>query len=157
LDDIDRRILEYAACHPVLLVSQMRSLLDVQEPVATERLDSLVAAGLIRHGLRLRHQRAGYQITGLGLREIGSELPVPRVDLRRYWHDVGVAWMWLAARKGRLGEVERVYCEREMRAADQKPAVQASTIDPTMRSPDPGRRGDERHRPRRGALVAQGG
>jgi hypothetical protein len=130
MDDVDRRILEYVACHPVVLVSQIQALLDVGESLATERLDALIAQGLIRHGPRLRDQQAGYQITASGLREIGSDLPVPRVDLRRYWHDVGVAWLWLAARKGRFGEVERVYGERELRAADQKPTVAPLTIDP---------------------------
>jgi hypothetical protein len=41
-----------------------------------------------------------------------------------------VAWLSLAARKGAFGEAELVYCEREMRAADQKAAVGASKIDP---------------------------
>jgi hypothetical protein len=74
---------------------------------------------LIRLAPRLRNQLAGYQITRSGLSQIGSDLPVPRVDLRRYWHDVGVVWLWLTARNGVFGEIERVFSERKMRAADK--------------------------------------
>lgn len=78
----------------------------------TEHLGALVAAGLVRNGPRLRHQRAGYQITAGGLREIGSELPVPRLALRRYWQDIGVAWLLVTAHGGGFGEV-RVACPRQ--------------------------------------------
>lgn len=66
MSDVDRRILGYMACHPLVLVSHVRSLLGVQEREVTEQLDALVAAGLVRNGPRLRHQRAGYQITAGG-------------------------------------------------------------------------------------------
>ncbi len=128
--DVDRQTLEYAACHPLVLVSQVQMLLHVQAPVATERLDALAAAGLVRHSPRLRHQPGSYQITALGLREIGSELSVPRVDLRRYWQDVCVAWLSLHTLRGELGEVERVYCEREMRVADERAEEAGQTVDP---------------------------
>jgi len=129
-DEDDRRILEYAAAHAVVLVSQVQMLLGLQDREAADRLDALIAMGLLRHGSRLRHLSASYQITASGLREISSELPVPRVDLRRYWHEVSLPWLWLAAHRGRFGEVERVYSEREMRAADQSSALAVPTIDP---------------------------
>ncbi len=84
VSDSDRAILSYMACHSLVRVSQVQTLLEVQEPAARERLDALAAAGLIRYGPRLRRQQVSYQVTALGLREIGSELSVPRVDLRRY-------------------------------------------------------------------------
>lgn len=130
MGDVDRRILGYMACHPLVLVSHVRALLGVQERDVTEHLDALVAAGLVRDGPRLRHQRAGYQITAGGLREIGSELPVPRLALRRYWQEIGVAWLSVAAQGGRFGEVDRVYCEREMRVADDMSAPGGQPVDP---------------------------
>jgi len=130
MSDVDRRILGYMACHPLVLVSHVRALLGVQEREVTEHLDALVAAGLVRNGPRLRHQRAGYQITAGGLREIGSELPVPRLALRRYWQDIGVAWLSVAAHGGKFGEVDRVYCEREMRVADDMSAPGGQPVDP---------------------------
>ncbi len=130
MSDVDRRILGYMACHPLVLVSHVRALLGVQEREVTERLDALVAAGLVRNGPRLRHQRAGYQITAGGLREIGSELAVPRLDLRGYWQGIGVAWLSVAAHQGQFGEVDRVFCEREMRVADDRSAAAGQPVDP---------------------------
>jgi hypothetical protein len=49
---------------------------------------------------------------------IGRDLPPPRRDLRCYRHDIGVAWLWLAASRGAFGRVERIVSEREMRSRD---------------------------------------
>jgi hypothetical protein len=45
-------------------------------------------------------------------------LPTPKRDLRPYSHDVGVAWLWLAARDGAFGELREVIPERELRSRD---------------------------------------
>jgi hypothetical protein len=49
---------------------------------------------------------------------IGSDLPTPRIDLRCYQHDVGVAWLWLAARDGAFGELREIIGERRLRSRD---------------------------------------
>jgi hypothetical protein len=64
---------------------------------------------LMRAARLLRHQFAGYQITRRGLAEISSDLPVPRVDLRRYWDHIGVAWLSLFAEASTFAEIERVF------------------------------------------------
>jgi hypothetical protein len=148
VSEVDEEVLRYVARHPFVLVSHVQALLDLQEQAAAERLASLSADGLIRLAPRFRNQVAGYRITGSGLAQIGSDLSVPRVDLRRYWHDIGVWWMWLAARNGVFGEIERVFSEREMRAADKadaaakyafdlelSPAVRAKAADASLARP----------------------
>jgi hypothetical protein len=59
----------------------------------------------------LHGQPGSYRITGPGLAAIGSNLPAPRVDRRCYGHDIGVAWLWLAASHGTFGPVQRVVYE----------------------------------------------
>jgi hypothetical protein len=130
LDGVDRGILEYLACHPLVLFDQVMKLAGVDEVDTGERLGVLEARGMIRSGPRLRHQRGVYQITSGGLVEIGSELPVPGVDLRCYWHDIVVAWLGLAVRRGMFGPVDRVYTEREMCIADERAAARPPSIDP---------------------------
>ena len=55
------------------------------------------------------------------MREIGSDLPLPRSDLRRYWQQLAAIWVAVGVRRGVVGaDIERIYTEREMRAADAK-------------------------------------
>jgi len=129
VSEVDEEVLRYVARHPVVLVSQVQALLELQEQAAAERLASLSGDGLIRLAPRFRNQLAGYQITRSGLAQIGSDPPVPRVDLRRYRHDIGVVWLWLAARNGVFGEIERVFSEREMRVADKVDAAAKYAFD----------------------------
>ena len=49
---------------------------------------------------------------------MGSSYPPPRVDLSTYDHDVGVAWLWLAARSGTFGPMREVLSERTLRSHD---------------------------------------
>jgi hypothetical protein len=68
---------------------------------------------------RIFHAKPGcYLITNGGLAMIDSELPRPSIDLRTYGHDIGVVWIWLAARDGHFGRVEGLLSEREMRSQD---------------------------------------
>jgi hypothetical protein len=138
VSEVDEEVLRYVARHPFVLVSHVQALLGLQEQAAAERLASLSADGFIRLTPRPRNQLASYQITRSGLAQIGSDLPVPRVDLRRYWHDIGVVWLWVAARNGVFGEIERVFSEREMQAADQIDAAAKDPVDldlsPALRS-----------------------
>jgi hypothetical protein len=125
VSELDEEVLRYVARHPFVLVSHVQGLLGLQEQAAAERLASLSAEGLLRLAPKLRNQVAGYQITRSGLAQIGSDLPVP---LRRYWHDVGVVWL-LGARNGVFGDIERVFSEREMRAADKADAAAKYAFD----------------------------
>jgi hypothetical protein len=64
------------------------------------------------------HGRRPHRITRRGLETIGSELPPPQGKASMYWHDVGVAWLWLAARAGAFGPIAELVSERRMRCAD---------------------------------------
>jgi hypothetical protein len=43
---------------------------------------------------------------------------LPRVDLRRYWSDLALGWLWASVYRGHFGPVEAIYSRRAMRAAD---------------------------------------
>jgi len=86
--------------------------------LADARLRALERVRLIRQGPRFHGQPRCYQITRAGLDLAGSSLPQPRTDLREYKHDVGVAWLWLGARRGAFGPIREVVSERALRSGD---------------------------------------
>jgi hypothetical protein len=53
-----------------------------------------------------------------GLKALGSRLPAPELDVHTYVHDTGVAWLWIAARRGTFGPLREVIGERRMRSHD---------------------------------------
>lgn len=59
-----------------------------------------------------------YQIRKAGLVAIDSALSPPEFKLPDYKHDVGLAWLWLAAHGGRFGPLREVVSERQMRSHD---------------------------------------
>ena len=81
------------------------------------RLRALAAGGFVRQEPIFHRQPSCYQITGKGLAAVGSGYRQPRLDLRCYRHDVGVAWLWLAARGGAFGPM-RADLERRLRSLD---------------------------------------
>jgi len=114
----DRELLAFVAEHRIVLAAHAQALLGVSESVAYRRLSGLTARGLLKHTRVLHEQPGWYQATRRGLAMIGSDLPTPSIDLRCYRHDIGAAWLWLAATRGAFGPVERVVSEREMRSGD---------------------------------------
>jgi hypothetical protein len=116
--DRDRRLLEFVALHRLVLADHVRALLGVSAEVAGARLRLLAAAGFLSRAQVFHRQPACFQITRQGLALIGGELPAPRIDLRCYGHDVGVAWLWLAARTGAFGAMREVIAERQLRSHD---------------------------------------
>jgi hypothetical protein len=114
----DVRLLAFVAEHRIVLARQVQALLGVSKTVAYSRLRGLADRGLIEHSHVLHREPGWYQITRSGLAMIGSDLPPPRLDLRCHRHDIGVAWLWLAASRGAFGRVERIVSEREMRSRD---------------------------------------
>jgi hypothetical protein len=53
-----------------------------------------------------------------GLAAIGSRLGSPKANPGLYWHDVGVAELWLAAQRGAFGPLAQVIGERRIRSHD---------------------------------------
>jgi hypothetical protein len=114
ISEYDRGLLEFAAEHRIVVADQARALLGISPLAAERRLRALARAGLLRRQELL----PCYQITRQGLGLIGSNLPAPRRDPRGYEHDVGLGWLWLAARSGTFGELREVISERRIRSAD---------------------------------------
>jgi hypothetical protein len=115
LTDRDLELLAFLAEHRLALPTHVAVLLGTSAAAATARLNKLAKAGLLRRDDGLGRS---CQITRRGLAMIGSSLPTPRVDARAYEHDVGVAWLWLAARSGTFGPLEQVVGERRLRSHD---------------------------------------
>lgn len=119
MSERDRATLEFAAEHKLVLAAHVGTLLGVSEQTAARRLGALRDAGLAVEDRPYPGHPSCYQVTVSGLRAIGTRLGAPRaIDRAHYRHDVGVGWLWLAARAGVWGELAAVVSERTMRSRD---------------------------------------
>jgi len=114
----DIELLCFMAEQRLVLAEHVGALLGVSVAAAERRLRALTRAGYVRRQRLFDRKPSCYQIVRDGLAVIGSDLPTPRLDLRSYEHDIGLGWLWLAARAGRFGALSRVVSEREMRSRD---------------------------------------
>ena len=114
----DSALLEFAAEHRLILAEHTAALLAVAPSTAAGRLGALAGAGYLARRRIFAGQPACFQITQRGLEVTGCDLPRPRLDLRAYAHDVGLAWVWLAARRGSFGPTREIIGERTMRSRD---------------------------------------
>ncbi len=114
----DLTVLEFVAEHRLVVADQAAALVDRSRRAASARLHALARDGYLREEWVFDGHPPALLITRKGLNVIGSALPSPRVDLRGYTHDVGVAWLWLAARSGSFGAVASIYAERRLRSRD---------------------------------------
>jgi hypothetical protein len=122
MDVKERAILEMAAANAVVLPEQVETLSGFHGGDAPSRLDDLAAAGWLVRQRVLADGQACFRITRVGLDRIESQLPVPGLDLRMLRHDIGVVWLWLAARSGLFGEAEWVRSRRELIALGETDA-----------------------------------
>ncbi|HWE32318.1 MAG TPA: hypothetical protein VG410_02470 [Solirubrobacteraceae bacterium] len=119
LSERDRAVLEFAAEHKLVLAAQVAVLLGVSEDAAARRMRGLRDHRLLFRDRPYERHPPCYQATERGLRAIGNPLRAPRsIDRQHYRHDVGVGWLWLAARAGVWGELAVVVSERTMRSRD---------------------------------------
>ena len=114
----DYQLLSFAAEHRLLLASHISVLLDTSLAAAEARLRALASDAFLAHQSVFHRQPACWQIRRKGLDAVGSKLPLPRLNLAGYKHDVGAAWLWLAAQSGTFGPVGEVLGERRMRSHD---------------------------------------
>jgi hypothetical protein len=114
----DHVLLSFVAQHRLVLASHVGVLLGVSADAAAARLRALLRSGMVAGERFLHGQPRCWWITRRGLAVIDSPLPQPRVDLRAYRHDVGLAWVTLAAERGAFGELRDVVSERWMRSRD---------------------------------------
>jgi DNA-binding MarR family transcriptional regulator len=121
LGDRDIALLEFAARHRLILAAQAQAVLGLAQGGTAARLRALSEAGLLeREPSRFRGRPACFLISSVGLKTIASRLPKPRFDLAAHDHDVGLAWLDLAARMGKFGTARAVFSEREMRSHDAR-------------------------------------
>jgi hypothetical protein len=121
LDELDALILECVAAHDFVILGQLEVAGGEagEEAASRESVARLLREGLVRAAPRLRWQRGAFQVTRAGLDRLGSALPEPVMDLRRYWEHQGLGWLWVHARhRDVFGKLDAVYSQREMRAAD---------------------------------------
>ncbi len=116
----DRALLEFVAAHRFVFAAHAKVFLDASASVTFARLRALERHGLLLHDRLLHEYPRHYQATRAGLGLIDSKLPPARTDAREFKHDVGVAWLWLAARGEAFGEVEQVIAERALRSRDAR-------------------------------------
>lgn len=119
----DLELLHFAAQHRLILAAHAQSLLGVSRGVAQRRLRALADGGYMVARRVFAGQPACHQLTRAGLAAAGSDLPPPRLDVRGYAHDVGMAWLWLEARRGAFGPLKDVLTERTLRSRDARAAA----------------------------------
>jgi len=118
LGEQDIELLWFLAEHRMALPDHVAALLGTTVQTAKVRLAKLASAGYVTRAPLFRKQPPMHLIAGAGLAVIGSRLPTPQIDVHSYVHDVGVAWLWLAARHGAFGPLLEVTGERRLRSHD---------------------------------------
>jgi hypothetical protein len=118
----DLETLWFVAEHRLVLAEQVAALLGISAASAGARLRALSRAGFLAAHQPFHRRPPCYQVARKGLDAVGSDLRPPRrLDLRSYDHEVGAAWLWLAARSGTFGPLRSVLGERRLRSADASP------------------------------------
>lgn len=115
----EHAVLRFAAEHRLVLDTQVAALLGTSLHDALPVVASLVDAGHITRHALFRGRPAYCQIRHSGLLAVGSQLPPPRLRLDQYRHDVGAAWLWLAAHRGTFGPLAELLGERRLRSHDR--------------------------------------
>ena len=118
LTERDVALLSFLSEHRLALPAHVAVLLGTSAGTAAARLSRLTDARLVKREAPFPGDPSWYRITQRGLAVIGSSLPPPKLDLRSYEHDVGVAWLWLAARAGAFGPIDEIVGERRLRSLD---------------------------------------
>jgi hypothetical protein len=114
----DLELLWFLAEHRMVLPDHAAALLGTTVEAAKARLARLKGAGYVRREALFHKQPAMHLISRDGLNALGSRLPTPRRDVHAYEHDAGVAWLWIAARRGTFGPLQEIVGERGMRSHD---------------------------------------
>jgi hypothetical protein len=117
----DLELLGFVAEHRLVLAAHVAALLRTSEAAANARLRALASAGFLHSEPGFQGQPRCHLITRKGLAAVGCGFRSPRVDPCCYRHDVGLAWLWLAARAGRFGPLREVISERRLRSLDADP------------------------------------
>jgi hypothetical protein len=117
LSEDDHRLLWFLAEHRMVLDRQIAALLDRPCQRLDRRLDELENAGYLARFGGWGNSPCS-RIEKPGLAAVGSELLPPKDTPGAFRHDVGVAWLWLAAQRGSFGPLAEVIGERRLRSLD---------------------------------------
>jgi hypothetical protein len=120
VNDAELTALEFLAEHRCAIPSQVQALLGCSARRAAQRIQALTDAGFVRSERIFAGRPRTCRITASGLRAIGSRLTPSRLHLSHYEHDLGLGWLWLAARAGAFGDLAAIHSERSMRAGDAR-------------------------------------
>jgi hypothetical protein len=139
-------VLEFMSQHRCAIAPQVQTLLRCSPALAARRLRELNALGYARSQRIFAGRPATWRITAAGLGAIGSPLGPPRLHLSQYAHDLGLGWLWLAARAGGFGKPVAIDSERSMRSHDarRRPAQEPIGVGLGPMGP---RGGEQRHYP----------
>jgi hypothetical protein len=118
LTERDLRVLSFMAEHRLVLETHIQKLLGTSADATRTRLRALARAGYVTHRRVFDGEPALCQIRRPGLAATASRLQPPRLKLACYAHDIGAAWLCLAAREGTFGPMREVIAERELRSHD---------------------------------------
>ena len=118
LTERDFELLSFLAEHRLALPAHVAALLDTSPAAASTRMGKLASAGYLRRHDAEPGRPRWYQIARKGLAHIDSDLRSPGLNVSEYAHEVGVAWLWLAADRGSFGPVEEIITDRRMRSID---------------------------------------
>lgn len=130
LSAADLELLQFAGAHRFVLSEHVQALLRLSAPAADARLAALSDAGFLAERIVFSGFPATFRSTRRGLDAIGSKLRAPTIDVGRYDHEVGAAWLWLAARNGAFGHMREVLGERQLRSRDGATADRPGSIGP---------------------------
>jgi hypothetical protein len=114
----DHKVLAFLAEHRCAIAPQVQALLNCSPRSAQQRLRELQDRRLAQSQRIFAGRPSTWRITAAGLRAIGSSLAPPRLHLSQYVHDLGLGWLWLAARTGGFGDLAAIHSERSLRCHD---------------------------------------
>ncbi len=127
LTERDRELLAFTASQRLITAAHAQALLGVS--AGLKRVRALVRAGLIeREPVHVDGRAPCFRATTAGCRIAGSSLARPRPSLGAIEHDLGVAWLHLAALAGQFGPAAEIVTEREMRSHDGRADRQALAL-----------------------------
>lgn len=130
----DLAVLAWLGRHRFATASQVAERFGAGTNVTARRLGRLAASGYLERVQPFAAAPSVYLVTGAGLALAESDLPPPRLDLRTYRHDLGIAS--LAIELELAGE--QTVSEREMRSHEANGTGSYAarfTPDPHGRSP----------------------
>ena len=119
-DAANRDLLTFIAEHRFVVPEHAQALLAGTHEQARARLRTLARAGYLTEQRVFAGQAPTYRCTRLGLHAIASDLRPSRISVGFYQHEVGAAWLWLAARNGVFGRMREVLGERGLRSHDSR-------------------------------------